>query len=48
LGAVEGALRIEGAGEAVEIAAGQFCLVPAQCEGIAARAKSAVSFLEIQ
>jgi mannose-6-phosphate isomerase len=48
LGVVTGALRIEGAGESVEIGAGQFCLIPAQCEGIEARAKSAVSFLEIQ
>jgi mannose-6-phosphate isomerase len=48
LGVVEGALRIEGAGESVEIGAGQFCLVPAQCEGIVARAQGAVSFLEIQ
>jgi mannose-6-phosphate isomerase class I len=48
LGVVQGALRIEGAGESVELGAGQFCLVPAQCEGIVARAREAVSFLEIQ
>jgi mannose-6-phosphate isomerase len=48
LGVVEGALRIEGAGETVEIAAGQFCLVPAQCEGTLAEAQSAVSFLDVQ
>jgi len=48
LGVVQGALRIEGAGEALQIGAGQFCLVPAQCEGIAARAQGAVSFLEVQ
>jgi mannose-6-phosphate isomerase len=47
-GVVEGALRFEGAGEAVEIGAGQFCLLPAQCEGIVARAQGAVSFLEVQ
>jgi mannose-6-phosphate isomerase len=47
-GVVQGALRIEGAGEAVELGAGQFCLVPAQCEGAVARAQAAVSFLEIQ
>jgi mannose-6-phosphate isomerase len=46
-GAVQGALRIEGAGETVGIGAGQFCLVPAQCEGILARARGSVSFLEI-
>jgi len=48
LGVVQGALRIEGTGEVVEIGAGQFCLVPAQCEGIVARAQGAVSFLEIR
>jgi mannose-6-phosphate isomerase len=48
LGVVQGALRIEGAGETVEISPGQFCLVPAQCEGTVARARGAVSFLEIQ
>ena len=47
-GVVKGALRMEGAGEAVEIAAGQFCLVPAQCERTVARAQSEVSFLDIQ
>jgi mannose-6-phosphate isomerase len=47
LGVVTGALRIEGTGESVEIGAGQFCLIPAECEGIVARAQSAVSFLEI-
>jgi mannose-6-phosphate isomerase len=46
-GVVQGALRIEGAGEAVEITAGQFCLVPAQCDGILARAAGGVSFLEV-
>jgi len=48
LGIVKGALRIEGAGEAVEIGAGQFCLVPGQCEATLVRAKKAVSFLDIQ
>ncbi len=47
LGVVQGALRIEGTGEAVEIGAGQFCLIPAQCEGTVARAQDAVSFLEV-
>jgi mannose-6-phosphate isomerase len=45
-GVVQGVLRIEGVGEVVEIGAGQFCLAPAQCEGIVARAPGAVSFLE--
>jgi mannose-6-phosphate isomerase len=48
LGVVKGALHVEGAGEGVEIAAGQFCLVPAQCEATLVRAKEAVSFLDIQ
>jgi mannose-6-phosphate isomerase len=48
LGVLEGALRLEGAGGTVEIGAGQFCLVPAQCEGTVARAQGAVSFLEVQ
>jgi mannose-6-phosphate isomerase len=47
-GVVKGALRIEGAGEAVEIGAGQFCLIPACCNGIVVRAKEAASFLDIQ
>jgi mannose-6-phosphate isomerase len=47
-GVVQGALRVEGAGEAVEMGTGQFCLVPAQCEGVAARAPGAVSFLEVE
>ncbi len=46
-GVVQGALRIEDAGETVEFGAGQFCLVPAQCEGVMARAQASVSFLEI-
>jgi mannose-6-phosphate isomerase len=48
LGIVQGALRIDGAGESVEIGAGQFCLIPAQCEGTVARAQGTVSFLEVQ
>jgi mannose-6-phosphate isomerase len=48
LGVVRGRLHIKGAGETVEIGAGQFCLIPAQCEGIVARAQETVSFLEIQ
>ena len=34
--------------EVVELGAGQFCLVPAQCEGIVARAQGALSFLEVR
>jgi mannose-6-phosphate isomerase len=45
---VQGAVLVEGAGESVEIAAGQFCLLPAQCEDAVAHASGAVSFLEIQ
>ena len=46
-GVVEGALRVEGAGEAVEIGAGRFCLIPARCEGVLAHAPGGVSFLDI-
>jgi mannose-6-phosphate isomerase len=31
IGVLEGAARIEGAGDSLELAAGQFCLIPAQC-----------------
>ena len=48
LGVLAGALRIEGAGETVEMGAGQFCLIPARCEESTASAQGAVSFLEIQ
>jgi mannose-6-phosphate isomerase len=48
LGVVGGSLRIEGAGESVELAAGQFCLVPACCQDTRLRARSPVSFLQIQ
>jgi mannose-6-phosphate isomerase len=48
LGVVKGSFRIEGAGESVDLGAGRFCLVPAQCEGIVARAQADVSFLEVQ
>jgi mannose-6-phosphate isomerase len=47
LGVAKGALLVEGAGESMEIGAGQFCLVPAQCEGTVARAQGPVEFLEI-
>jgi mannose-6-phosphate isomerase len=48
LGVLTGALRIEGAGQTVEIGSGQFCLVPAQCEAALGWAQGPVSFLEIQ
>jgi mannose-6-phosphate isomerase len=47
-GVVKGTLRIESAGEIVEIAAGQFCLIPAQCNETKAHAKEPASFLEVQ
>jgi mannose-6-phosphate isomerase len=47
LGVLTGALSIEGAGEKVALGPGQFCLLPAQCEGTATRAQSEASFLEI-
>jgi mannose-6-phosphate isomerase len=47
LGVLAGDLRIEGTGETAELGAGQFCLIPAQCEGTIARAQGDVSFLEV-
>ncbi len=47
-GVAHGGLRIAGAGEAIELGAGQFCLVPAHCEGIVALAQGAVTFLEVR
>ena len=47
LGVVEGALMIEGSGEQVEIPAGGFCLIPAQCDATKAQALRETKFLEI-
>lgn len=47
IGVTEGSLRIECGADAFDLAAGQFCLIPAQCPPTTARAKSAVTFLEI-
>ncbi|MGA2175801.1 MAG: type I phosphomannose isomerase catalytic subunit [Verrucomicrobiota bacterium] len=50
IGVLEGAVRMEGAGECLELAAGQFCLIPAQCARGAfkmADAGGAASFLQI-
>jgi mannose-6-phosphate isomerase len=47
-GVVKGMLRIEGSGETIEIGAGHFCLIPAQCQGTVVHTKESVTFLEIQ
>ncbi|HEY3863865.1 MAG TPA: type I phosphomannose isomerase catalytic subunit [Verrucomicrobiae bacterium] len=48
LGVLSGALRIEGAGETVELGAGEFCLIPASCNGVTVRAQGEVFFMEIE
>jgi mannose-6-phosphate isomerase len=47
IGVTDGALRIETGGDTLPLAAGQFCLIPAQCPASAVRAISPVSFLQI-
>jgi mannose-6-phosphate isomerase len=47
IGVTEGALRLESGGEAIELTAGQFCLVPAACAGATLRAPGSVAFLQI-
>ena len=47
VGVTEGSLRIESSGESFDLAAGQFCLIPAQCPATTAHAHGSVSFLEI-
>lgn len=48
LGVLEGRLRVDGAGQAVELAAGQFCLVPAHLADATLRPLTAASFLRVQ
>jgi mannose-6-phosphate isomerase len=47
IGVTDGSLRIETGGDTLDLSAGQFCLIPAQCPADAARATSPVSFLQI-
>jgi mannose-6-phosphate isomerase len=47
IGIVSGTLRIESAEESLLLRAGQFCLLPAECDRISARAETNVSFLQI-
>ena len=47
IGVTEGALRIQTGGEIVNLSAGHFCLVPADCPPGSAHAAGPVSFLEI-
>ncbi len=48
LGVLEGHIRVDGAGQAVELAAGQFCLVPAHVADATLRSLTAASFLRVQ
>lgn len=47
IGITDGALRIETGPDEIYLAAGQFCLIPAQCPSSLARARGPVSFLQI-
>jgi len=47
IGVTEGSLRVESGGDAIQLSAGQFCLIPAQCPASAARASGPVTFLQI-
>jgi mannose-6-phosphate isomerase len=47
IGVTEGAMRIETAGDTIDLNAGQFCLIPAQSPARTARAAGPVSFLQI-
>jgi mannose-6-phosphate isomerase len=47
VGVTDGVLRIETTGDAFDLTAGQFCLIPAQCPSSTARAAAPASFLQI-
>jgi mannose-6-phosphate isomerase len=47
IGVTEGALEFEVANDKLQLTAGQFCLIPAQCPAGSLRAMAAVNFLEI-
>ncbi len=47
IGVTEGALRMETGGDTIDLSAGQFCLIPAQCPASTVRAAGPVSFLQI-
>jgi mannose-6-phosphate isomerase len=47
IGVTEGLLRIASGGDVVNLAAGQFCLIPAQCPASEALAEASVLFLQI-
>ena len=47
IGVTEGSLRVESSGEAFDLSAGQFCLIPAASPAAAIRATASVSFLQI-
>jgi mannose-6-phosphate isomerase len=47
IGLVEGTAQVASPTGSVELSAGQFCLVPASCEGVSVRADNAATFLEV-
>jgi mannose-6-phosphate isomerase len=47
IGVVEGGLHLAASGTELDLSAGQFCLVPASCEGAVVRATNSASFLEV-
>jgi quercetin dioxygenase-like cupin family protein len=47
IGVTEGAMRIETSGDTIDLAAGQFCLIPAKSPASSACASSPVTFLQI-
>ncbi|MGD0814006.1 MAG: type I phosphomannose isomerase catalytic subunit [Verrucomicrobiota bacterium] len=47
IGVTEGALRIASGGDTIDLSAGQFCLIPAQCLPATASVSGPVSFLQI-
>jgi mannose-6-phosphate isomerase len=47
IGVTEGSLRIESEGDTLDLSAGQFCLIPAECPATTARAEGQVSLLQI-
>jgi mannose-6-phosphate isomerase len=48
IGVTEGRLSIESGGDAVDLSAGQFCLIPAQCPATNVVAAGPVNFLQIR
>ena len=47
IGLLEGTVRVEGAGQTVDLAAGQFCLLPASLTGASVQAEKPAAFLQV-